>query len=69
MRNPTLVITRRAQIDAATVPQRDVDILTRETVCAARRFFASADVQADFAVWLARQQAAGRFLEEGGTGA
>ena len=66
MRNTTLVITRRAQIDAAAVAQRDVDTLTRDTLRAARRFFARPDVQADFAVWLARQQAAGRFLEEGG---
>ena len=32
MTSPVLVITRRAQIDAAAIPQRDVDLLTRETV-------------------------------------
>ena len=66
MKTPVVIVTCAAQVEAAAVAQRDVDSLTRETLRAARRFFALPGVSEDFAAWLARQQAAGRFLEGGG---
>lgn len=66
MRAQMLIVTRAAHIDAAAVSPRTVDLLTRETVHAARRYFERPGVREDFAAWLAAQQARGKYLEEGG---
>ena len=66
MRAPAVITTAAPRVDAAELPAWALDRLTLETVRAARRYFALPGVAEDYAVWLARQQAAGKYLEEGG---
>ena len=66
MKAQTVTVVRTVGIDAEALPAHELDRLTRETVRAARRFFALPGVAEDYDAWLARQQAAGRYLDEGG---
>ena len=64
MAQKSFVITRTACQEAGTLPEFELRVLTRETVRAARRYFAQPDTQARFAAWLAEKQAAGMYIEK-----
>lgn len=64
MKTQSFVITRTACPEAGTLPEFELRVLTRETVRAARRYFAQPDTQARFAAWLAEKQAAGLYIEK-----
>lgn len=63
MKAQTYVITRTVRPDAGTLPDFDLRILTRDTVRAARRYFAEPGVRERFEAWLAEKQAQGLYLE------
>ena len=63
MKQQTYSITRTDCPEAGTLPEFEMRILTRETVRAARRYFAQPGVEEAFAAWLAQKQAAGLYLD------
>ena len=64
MKQQTYNITRTDYPNSCTLPEFEMRVLTRETVRAARRYFAQPDTQARFAAWLAEKQAAGLYIEK-----